>query len=148
MKIVRIDLWHVAVPLPAPFRPAWIPGLVQTDNQTYGDEVEVVAIGADAPPHGDAPNPLELALSEPKPTADADARPRAYGEEPDIPPGTSSRGVEHNPALSSGMTDATTRDIGPLRVTSRRKLCESPLALVPLQSAQTAQRDNGAIALV
>ncbi len=33
MKIARIDLWHVAVPLPAPFRPAWIPGLVQTDNR-------------------------------------------------------------------------------------------------------------------
>ena len=33
MKIVRIDLWHVAVPLPAPFRPAWIPGFVQTDNR-------------------------------------------------------------------------------------------------------------------
>lgn len=123
-------------PLPRPPSPPPPPPrrLVQTDNQTYGDEVEVVAIGADAPPHGDAPNPLELALSEPKPTADADARPRAYGEEPDIPPGTSSHPrVERNPALSSNrMTDATTRDIGPLRVTSRRKLCESPLTLVPL----------------
>jgi D-galactarolactone cycloisomerase len=33
MRIDRIDLWHVAVPLPAPFRPAWIPGLTQTDNR-------------------------------------------------------------------------------------------------------------------
>ena len=33
MRIDRIDLWHVAVPLPAPFRPAWIPGLVQRDNR-------------------------------------------------------------------------------------------------------------------
>lgn len=33
MRIDRIDLWHVAVPLPAPFRPAWIPGLVQTENR-------------------------------------------------------------------------------------------------------------------
>ena len=33
MRIERIDLWHVAVPLPAPFRPAWIPGLTQTDNR-------------------------------------------------------------------------------------------------------------------
>lgn len=33
MRIHRIDLWHVAVPLPAPFRPAWIPGFVQTENR-------------------------------------------------------------------------------------------------------------------
>ncbi|MCP4201206.1 MAG: mandelate racemase/muconate lactonizing enzyme family protein [bacterium] len=33
MRIDRIDLWHVAVPLPAPFRPAWIPGLVQNENR-------------------------------------------------------------------------------------------------------------------
>jgi L-alanine-DL-glutamate epimerase-like enolase superfamily enzyme len=33
VRIDRIDLWHVAIPLPAPFRPAWIPGLVQTDNR-------------------------------------------------------------------------------------------------------------------
>ena len=33
MKIDRIDLWHVAVPLPAPFRPSWIPGFVQTENR-------------------------------------------------------------------------------------------------------------------
>jgi L-alanine-DL-glutamate epimerase-like enolase superfamily enzyme len=33
MRIDRIDLWHVAVPLPAPFHPAWIPGLAQTDNR-------------------------------------------------------------------------------------------------------------------
>ncbi len=33
MRIDRIDLWHVAVELPAPFRPAWIPGFVQTENR-------------------------------------------------------------------------------------------------------------------
>ncbi len=33
MKIVQIALWHVAIPLPAPFRPAWIPGLPQTENR-------------------------------------------------------------------------------------------------------------------
>ena len=33
MKIVRIDLWHVKVPLPAPFHPAWIPGFRQTENR-------------------------------------------------------------------------------------------------------------------
>ena len=119
-------------PLPRPPSPPPPPPrrLVQTDDaaRAYGDEVEVVAIGVDAP-HGDALNPLELALSEPKPTADADARP-SRGEEPNEP-ATSSRGVEQNPALSPGMTDAATRD-GSLRVTSRRKLCESPLALVPL----------------
>jgi L-alanine-DL-glutamate epimerase-like enolase superfamily enzyme len=33
LKIARIDLWHVAVPLPAVFRPAWIPGFRQTENR-------------------------------------------------------------------------------------------------------------------
>jgi len=33
MKITRIDLWHVAVPLPAPFKPSWIPGFTQTENR-------------------------------------------------------------------------------------------------------------------
>lgn len=33
MRIDRIDLWHVSVPLPAPFRPAWIPGFAQTENR-------------------------------------------------------------------------------------------------------------------
>src|SRR3990172_4282187 len=33
MKISRIDLWHVAVPLPAVFRPSWIPGFRQTENR-------------------------------------------------------------------------------------------------------------------
>lgn len=33
MRVERIDLWHVAVPLPAPFRPAWIPGFRQTENR-------------------------------------------------------------------------------------------------------------------
>lgn len=33
MRIARVDLWHVAIPLPAPFRPSWIPGFVQTQNR-------------------------------------------------------------------------------------------------------------------
>ena len=33
MKIERIELWHVELPLPAPFEPAWIPGYVQTENR-------------------------------------------------------------------------------------------------------------------
>lgn len=33
MKIARIDLWHVAAPLPAPFYPSWIPGFRQTENR-------------------------------------------------------------------------------------------------------------------
>jgi len=33
MKITRIDLWHVAVPLPSPFHPSWIPGFTQTENR-------------------------------------------------------------------------------------------------------------------
>lgn len=31
MKIEQIDLWHVSVPLTAPFYPSWIPGFPQTD---------------------------------------------------------------------------------------------------------------------
>jgi len=33
MKIDRIELFHVAVPLPKPFYPAWIPGYPQTVNR-------------------------------------------------------------------------------------------------------------------
>ena len=33
MRIDRIDLWHVAVPLPAPFYPSWIPGFRQEENR-------------------------------------------------------------------------------------------------------------------
>lgn len=33
MKIERIELWHVACPLPAPFHPSWIPGFRQTENR-------------------------------------------------------------------------------------------------------------------
>jgi len=33
MRITQIDLWHVAIPTPVPFRPAWIPGLLQTANR-------------------------------------------------------------------------------------------------------------------
>ncbi|ACL04154.1 Mandelate racemase/muconate lactonizing protein [Desulfatibacillum aliphaticivorans] len=32
-KIARIELYHVALPLPAPFYPSWIPGLPQTENR-------------------------------------------------------------------------------------------------------------------
>ena len=32
-KIARIELFHVAIPLPAPFYPSWIPGLPQTENR-------------------------------------------------------------------------------------------------------------------
>src|SRR4051812_17619529 len=31
VKIQQIDLWHVAIPLSAPFYPSWIPGFPQTD---------------------------------------------------------------------------------------------------------------------
>ncbi len=33
MRISDITLWHVSVPLRAPFYPAWIPGLAQTENR-------------------------------------------------------------------------------------------------------------------
>ena len=32
-KIARIELFHVAIPLPAPFYPSWIPGFPQTENR-------------------------------------------------------------------------------------------------------------------
>ncbi len=32
-SIARIELYHVAVPLPAPFHPSWIPGYPQTENR-------------------------------------------------------------------------------------------------------------------
>lgn len=32
-KISRIELFHVAIPLEAPFHPSWIPGLPQTENR-------------------------------------------------------------------------------------------------------------------
>ncbi|MDQ4064721.1 MAG: mandelate racemase/muconate lactonizing enzyme family protein, partial [Actinomycetota bacterium] len=32
-KIARIDLWHYSSPLPATFRPSWIPGFPQTHNR-------------------------------------------------------------------------------------------------------------------
>lgn len=31
MRIDRIELWHVALPLPAPFCPSWIPGMAQEE---------------------------------------------------------------------------------------------------------------------
>jgi L-alanine-DL-glutamate epimerase-like enolase superfamily enzyme len=33
VKIDRIELFHVAIPLPKPFYPAWIPGYPQTENR-------------------------------------------------------------------------------------------------------------------
>jgi D-galactarolactone cycloisomerase len=33
LRIERIDLWHVEVPLPSAFHPAWIPGFLQTSNR-------------------------------------------------------------------------------------------------------------------
>jgi L-alanine-DL-glutamate epimerase-like enolase superfamily enzyme len=33
MRIDRIELFHVAIPLPRPFHPAWIPGYPQTENR-------------------------------------------------------------------------------------------------------------------
>ena len=33
MKVDRIELYHVAIPLPKPFYPAWIPGYPQTVNR-------------------------------------------------------------------------------------------------------------------
>lgn len=32
-RVARIELFHVAVPLPAPFYPSWIPGFPQTENR-------------------------------------------------------------------------------------------------------------------
>lgn len=32
-KIARIELYHVAIPLPATFYPSWIPGFPQTENR-------------------------------------------------------------------------------------------------------------------
>ena len=33
MKVERIELFHVAIPLAKPFYPAWIPGYPQTENR-------------------------------------------------------------------------------------------------------------------
>jgi D-galactarolactone cycloisomerase len=51
MKIDRIELFHVAIPLPKPFYPSWIPGYPQTVNRftflrlTTDDGVQGVAAG-------------------------------------------------------------------------------------------------------
>ena len=51
MKIDRIELFHVAIPLPRPFYPSWIPGYPQTENRftllrvTTDDGVEGLAAG-------------------------------------------------------------------------------------------------------
>ena len=47
-KVARIELFHVVVPLPATFRPAWIPGMPSNENRftlvriTTDDGVEFV----------------------------------------------------------------------------------------------------------
>ncbi len=33
MQISRIELWQVAIPLPAAFHPSWIPGFEQVENR-------------------------------------------------------------------------------------------------------------------
>jgi L-alanine-DL-glutamate epimerase-like enolase superfamily enzyme len=51
MKVDRIELFHVAIPLPKPFYPAWIPGYPQTENRftllrlTTDDSVDGLAAG-------------------------------------------------------------------------------------------------------
>jgi D-galactarolactone cycloisomerase len=51
MKVERIELFHVAIPLPKPFYPAWIPGYPQTENRftllrlTTDDGVQGLAAG-------------------------------------------------------------------------------------------------------
>ena len=51
MKVERIELFHVAIPLPKPFYPAWIPGYPQTKNRftllrlTTDDGVQGLAAG-------------------------------------------------------------------------------------------------------
>jgi D-galactarolactone cycloisomerase len=32
-RVARVDLWHFAAPLPATFRPSWIPGFPQNENR-------------------------------------------------------------------------------------------------------------------
>lgn len=32
-RVARVELWHLAVPLPATFRPSWIPGFPQNSNR-------------------------------------------------------------------------------------------------------------------
>jgi D-galactarolactone cycloisomerase len=51
VKIDRIELFHVAIPLPKPFYPAWIPGYPQTENRftlirlTTDESVQGLAAG-------------------------------------------------------------------------------------------------------
>ncbi len=50
-RVARIELFHVAIPLPATFRPAWIPGMPSNENQftlvkiTTDDGVEGYSAG-------------------------------------------------------------------------------------------------------
>ena len=52
MKIDRIELFHVAIPLPKPFYPSWIPGYPQTHARstvirlTTDDGLQGVSAGA------------------------------------------------------------------------------------------------------
>ncbi len=43
MRIARIDLWHVKVPLASPFYPSWIPGFRQTENRFDLIRIETAA---------------------------------------------------------------------------------------------------------
>ena len=51
MKIDRIELFHVSIPLEKPFHPAWIPGYPQTANRctlarlTTNEGVQGIAAG-------------------------------------------------------------------------------------------------------
>jgi len=117
-EILRVEPVPVTAdmfsPLPRPPSPPPPPPrrLIPPEDvdQIYGKEVEVMNIGVDEP-HGESLNPLELALSEPKPSVDVDA----CGET----------------EVERGTTEAASHD-GSLLVTFHRKLCTSPLALVSL----------------
>ena len=68
MKVDRIELYHVAIPLPKPFCPAWIPGYPQTVNRftllrlTTDDGVQGLAAGVAIEVERDAllANPIEV----------------------------------------------------------------------------------------
>jgi hypothetical protein len=117
-EILRVEPVPVTAdmfsPLPRPPSPPPPPPrrLIPPEDvdQIYGKEVEVMNIGVDEP-HGESLNPLELVLSEPKPSVDVDVR----GET----------------EVERGTTEAASHD-GSLLVTFHRKLCTSPLALVSL----------------
>ena len=62
MKISRIDLWHVKVPLRAPFHPSWIPGFIQTDmTRRQWEDPERLAAVKRTIPLGRIGQPQEIA---------------------------------------------------------------------------------------